>query len=164
MLKKLSELEYKLDKSSTLTVILGDNQILKASPLEILVIADEIVRAQTQDTKLDAAESVYLQVLKTLDIPEDLIQNIRTKLRMPYAVTQQEPESTNTEIKDEHKMLYEFVAAFVNSNSRENEFEIEEFSVFGIDIKSLPNILEEYGFATEPNGNSIIIKFKNESP
>lgn len=166
MLKRLSELGYKVDPSGTVTINLGDGGILKASPTEILVMADEIIRGQRVQTKLDTAESVYLNVLNALDIPEELVAEIRARLRGKIADTQPkeiEEHAKLDDVKEEHKMLHQFVTAFVNSEAQENEFEAEEFSPFGFDTNSLPGILGQYGFDVENKGNTIRISITGET-
>ena len=105
MLKKLSELSYKIDNSSTITVNLGDGGILKMSPAEILCMADEILRKQAEENKLVCAESVYYGMLKTLDIPSETVDNIKRRLRgepEPIPVAE-EPQKES--IKEHERLL-----------------------------------------------------------
>jgi hypothetical protein len=180
MLKKLSELKYKIDNSGTVTINLGDGWILKGSPIEFLVIADKIVTLQTEKTKLQAANSIYLQTLKALEIPDHTVTEIQRRLHCELETNQTELETNQTEletnqtketpcvktntnnVKSEHKMLYQFVNAYVNSENKENEFQVEEFSVFNHEIKSLPKILGQYGFDVEIKGQIIKIRLNGE--
>jgi hypothetical protein len=167
MLKKLSELKYKIDKFGTVDIHLGDGGILKASPAELLVIASEILTIQSIETRMKAAENIYLHTLKALDIPDELVEKVRSRLHSDKHCEsrselmdreneeRKEEEKKETEPKEEkkeiviegdHKMLFQFITAFVNESSKENDFDIEEFSPFDIDIKDLPKVLRRYGF------------------
>lgn len=165
MLKRLSELKYRIDNSGTVTINLGDGGILKGSPTEFLVIANEIVALQTEKTRLQTAESVYLQVLKALDIPTSVVEEIQRRLHGELKTIEPEDalHAKAKDVKPEHIMLYQFVTAFVNSETNENEFEVEEFSVFDHEIKSLPKILGQYGFDVEINDKTIRVRLTGEN-
>lgn len=165
MLRKLSDHSYKVDNSGTVTINLGEGGILKASPTEFLVIADAIVKLQTESIRLKAAETNYMQVLNALDIPAETVAEIQRRLHgeihKPTEETKQHAKVNN--VAQEHKMLYQFVTAFVNSSTTSNDFEAEEFSVFDHEIKSLPNILEKYGFDVEIDDGTIRISLSGDN-
>jgi len=167
MLKKLSELPCKIDNSSTVTVNLGDGGILKMSPTEILCLADEVIRRQQEQIKLICAESIYFSALKALDIPETTVAKIKNRLHdntetIEQQTQEDEPDAKQDDVAKEHQMLYKFVTAFVNYDSLENEFEAEEFSVFGYKTSDLPDILRKYSFETEIDGEIIRIRLTGE--
>lgn len=154
MLKKLSYMNYKIDKASTVSINDGNGNIIKISPTEILTIADQIIKQQTIKSKLNTAKSIYQHALEALEIPQDVIENITQRLLYSEHNTTQENNTNNT--------LLQFVKTFVNENSPENEFEKEEFDPFNINIQDLETILDKHGLSTEIKKDTIIIRLNGE--
>ena len=162
-LKKLKDLEYKVDKHST-TTINYDDTIIKISPIEILTIAEQITRQQTPNTIIGAATNFYTNLLNSLDVPTEIIDTIRNRIQDKNTIPQrrnnaeENKQNKTPEIKKEHKLLYNFVSTFVNKKSKQNDFFIEEFETVGKYTKQdIKNILEQYGFIVEINNDNILI-------
>lgn len=164
MIKKLSEIQYKIDINGTVTVPLGGETVLKISPLDVLILAEKVIELQSQQTKMETAVNVYTSVLLSLGFPQEVIEKAKNKLTEEEktidtpAVTVEDPIEIE-EVPTEDR-LFDFVSSFVNKTTPENEFEWEEFnSVCDLDKEQIKNLIESYGFNTKVHTNSIVVSW-----
>lgn len=148
-----------MNEDDTLTILPGQDIVIKISQAEILAFADEIVRRQANTLKIKIATSIYEHTMNCLDIPQDVQQSIRDRLKSG------KDSAKNTETKElkekivvepQHSNLYNFISAFVNAQTPENVFEKEEFEFTDIDINTIPSIIKPYGFDAKINKDSTI--------
>lgn len=138
MLKRLKDTGYKIDNNSILTINVDGEIILKISPIEVLVIADEIVRQQQGSIRLQVADNIYKQTLEALGITKEIEDRIR-----------------NNESKEEY-VLIEFVR-YMLYEEKVNKINKDEIIGFGFDLKTIKDILKKYGYNVDVEGDVLVI-------